>query len=50
MDIEGKARRFILQAIQIDKEMQSIEIREKLRGKILVTSESYLSLKTTVLE
>ncbi|CAK58225.1 unnamed protein product (macronuclear) [Paramecium tetraurelia] len=46
MEIEGKARRFILQAIQIDKEMQSIEIREKLRGKILVTSESYLQLKT----
>ena len=42
MDIEAKARRFILLAIEIDKEMTSIEIREKLRGKILVTSENYI--------
>ncbi|CAD8137428.1 unnamed protein product [Paramecium pentaurelia] len=45
MDIEAKARRFILLAIEIDKEMTSIEIREKLRGKILVTSENYIQKK-----
>jgi hypothetical protein len=42
MEIEAKARRFILQAIEIDKEMTTIEIREKLRGRILVTSEHYI--------
>lgn len=42
MEIEAKARRFIFQAIAIDKDMQSIEIREKLRGKILVTSDHYI--------
>ncbi|CAD8104890.1 unnamed protein product [Paramecium sonneborni] len=46
MDIEAKARRFIFQAIAIDKDMQSIEIREKLRGKILVTSDNYIQLKS----
>ncbi|CAD8111390.1 unnamed protein product [Paramecium sonneborni] len=43
---QGKAHKFILQAIQKDIEMQSIEVREKLRGMIFVTSENYLELKT----
>lgn len=42
MDIESKARRFILIAIEIDKELTTIEIREKYRGKIVVTSEIYI--------
>lgn len=45
MDIEAKARRFILYAIEIDKELTSIEIREKLRGRILVTSDTYVLKK-----
>jgi len=42
MDIEAKARRFILLAIEIDKDLTQIEIREKLRGRILVTSDTYI--------
>ena len=49
MDIEAKARRFILYAIEIDKELTSIEIREKLRGRILVTSDTYVLKKAEVL-
>lgn len=48
MEIEAKARRFILQAIETDKEMTSIEIREKLRGRILVTSDNYIQKKREV--
>ena len=42
MQIEAEARRFILKAIEIDKEMISIEVREKLKGRILVTCDNYL--------
>jgi hypothetical protein len=49
MEIEAKARRFILMAIEIDKEMTTIEIREKLRGRILVTSENYIKKKEDVI-
>ncbi|CAD8173694.1 unnamed protein product [Paramecium octaurelia] len=45
MQIEAEARRFILKAIEIDKEMISIEVREKLKGRILVTSDNYLHQK-----
>lgn len=48
MEIEAKARRFILMAIEIDKELTTIEIREKLRGRILVTSENYIKRKEDV--
>ena len=50
MDIEAKARRFILFAIEIDKELTSIEIREKLRGRILVTSDTYVFKKAEVFQ
>ena len=36
MLIETDARRFISRAIEIEKELTSIEIREKIRGKISV--------------
>lgn len=42
MEIEAAARRFILKAIEIDKEMITIEIREKLKGRILVTCDAYI--------
>lgn len=42
MEIEAAARRFILKAIEIDKEMLTIEIREKLKGRILVTCDPYI--------
>jgi len=34
MLIEKDARRYISRAIEIEKELSSIEIREKIRGKI----------------
>lgn len=48
MFIESEARKHITQAIEIDKELTSIEIREKLRGKILVVSEDVINLKKKV--
>lgn len=38
MIIENDSRRFIQESIEIERELQSIEIREKLKGKILVTN------------
>lgn len=48
MYIESEARKHITQAIEIDKELTSIEIREKMRGKILVVSEEVIALKRKV--
>lgn len=42
MSIEANARRYISNAIELQKEMASIEIREKLKGKILVTCDEYI--------
>ena len=36
MLIEQEARRFIVKGIELDKELTSIEIREKMKGKILI--------------
>jgi len=41
MIIETDARKQISKAIEIEKELQSIEIREKLKGHILVNNEDY---------
>jgi hypothetical protein len=48
MYIESESRKHITQAIEIDKELTSIEIREKLRGKILVVSDEVANLKRKV--
>jgi hypothetical protein len=48
MSIEANARRYISNAIELDKQLTSIEIREKLKGKILVTCEEYIQLKIKV--
>lgn len=45
MLIENDARRYINKAINIEKDLQSIEIREKVKGKILITNEEYINLK-----
>jgi len=45
MIIETDARKQIARAIEIEKEIQSIEIREKLKGHILVNNEDYHSLR-----
>ena len=41
MLIEGDARRFISDAIETEKELKSIEIREKARGKIVLDIPEY---------
>lgn len=48
MQIESKARRFIQQGIELMKQLTSIEIREKLKGRILVMGEEYINLKKQV--
>ncbi len=46
MIIEKKARRLISDGILLEKELQTIEIREKMKGKILLTTDdSYNSLR-----
>jgi hypothetical protein len=45
MHIESKARRYISQGIELEKELASIEIREKLKGKILVFGDEYIHIK-----
>lgn len=46
MIIEKKARRLISEAIILEKELQSIEIREKMKGKILLSNlDSYNSCR-----
>ncbi len=39
MIIETDARRFISKAIELEREITSIEIREKVKGKILVVND-----------
>ena len=45
MKIEADARRFICKAINIEKELTSIEIREKLKGRIVLNNEHYHNLR-----
>lgn len=45
MKIEADARRYICKAINIEKELSSIEIREKLKGRIVLNNEHYHSLR-----
>lgn len=41
MLIESDARRFITNAIKLEKELRSLEIRERARGKVLFESQEY---------
>jgi hypothetical protein len=41
MLIEADARRFITEAIDTEKELSNIEIREKTRGRIVVDTPEY---------
>ncbi len=41
MLIEADARRFISDAIEIEKELKSMEIREKAKGRIVIDSPEY---------
>jgi hypothetical protein len=41
MLIEQDARRYITEAIEIEKEITSAEVRERAKGKIMVDSPDY---------
>jgi len=41
MLIEADARRFVTEAIEIEKDLTQIETREKSRGRIVVDTEDY---------
>jgi hypothetical protein len=46
MLIEADARLFITEAIEVDKELTSIEIREKARGRIKVETSEYIERRS----
>ena len=44
MHIETDARRYVQKAIDIEKELQSIEIREKIKGKKFIFNQDITNL------
>ena len=46
MSIEAEARKYITDAIDIEKKINMLEIREKARGRILLDSEEYDKMRT----
>jgi hypothetical protein len=49
MLIEADARRFITDAIQFEKELSQIEVREKSRGRIVVDTQEYAQKRGKVI-
>ena len=45
MLIEKDARRYIQKAIDIEKDIKSIEVREKLKGKHFILNDEYTNLR-----
>lgn len=45
MEIESKARRFVIEAIQTEKQLTKLENAEKAKGRILLDSEEYDKLR-----
>ena len=50
MGIEVQARSLIAKAIQAEKCLTSVEIREKMKGRILISCEDYLSSRARLIE
>lgn len=50
MLIEADARRFITEAIEAEKELTQIEMKEKSRGRIVVDSQEYTAKRTKVIQ
>jgi|Transcript_33754 hypothetical protein len=48
MLIEDDARRYVTDAIKIEKEMVLLEIREKAKGRMVLDSEDYNDLRTRI--
>jgi len=45
MLIEADARRFISEAIDMERELILMEVREKARGKMVIENEEYRSIR-----
>lgn len=50
MLIESDARRFITEAIEIEKEITSAEVRERAKGKIMVDCPDYNKNRSKLIE
>lgn len=50
MLIEDDARRFINEAIKIEKEMVLLEVREKAKGRIILDSEIYNDQRNKIVD
>jgi len=50
MIIESDARKRIIDAIELEKEVQTFEQREKLKGKVVLNSETYNELRRKFVE
>lgn len=50
MGIEVKARNLIAKAIDAEKILTSVEIREKMKGKILINCEDFLAARSKLCE
>ena len=50
MVIEKDARSRIVKAIELEKEIQSFEIRERLKGKVVLSCESYNELRRKLVQ
>lgn len=49
MLIEADARLFITEAIEADKELSVIEVRQKARGRIVVDTQEYTEKRTRLI-
>jgi len=50
MLIENDARRYVTEAIKIEKEMVLQEIREKAKGRVVLDCEDYNDLRTNIVD
>lgn len=50
MLIEADARRFITEAIETEKELAMIDIKEKQRGRIVVDTQEYINKRTKLIQ
>lgn len=50
MLIEADARRFITEAIETEKDLATIEQKEKARGRIMVQTAEYIEKRTKLIQ
>jgi len=49
MLIEADARRYITEAIEIEKELTQIQVKEKSRGRIVVETPEYIAKRSKLI-